>query len=170
MDRTGLCPPCIAIAFDVVVAVAEYVAERRVAMALIGFGLDVLEMQSLADGEPKVGGSACDTAKKAAGATPKLGSAGGPGAGKRYIPKSVKNAEHDRTGGTCVFCGKQTSNKPGSNQLNYDHSTSVKNNGNNSLDNIQTTCRTCNLQKNWRNTEKFLKDLSNGEKLKALEP
>jgi len=90
------------------------------------------------------------------GGSHKEGSAGGPGAGKRYIPETVKQAELERTNGRCVFCDIDTTTEPGPNQLNFDHSIPVKKSGNNTIENVQTTCRTCNLSKGTRTSKEFI--------------
>lgn len=87
---------------------------------------------------------------------PKLGEAGGPGAGKRFSP-SVMNAVRTESNDTCVFCGTQTERTPGPNQSNIDHAIPKSRNGNNTLNNAQNTCRTCNLEKGTQTTQEYLK-------------
>lgn len=86
---------------------------------------------------------------------PKVGSAGGPGAGKRFSGP-VKDAEEKRAGGKCVFCGKETTRTPGPAQRNTDHATPKSRGGNNTPDNAQNTCRTCNLDKGAQTTDEYL--------------
>jgi uncharacterized protein RhaS with RHS repeats len=90
-------------------------------------------------------------------AKPKLGSKGGAGAGKDFAEKT-KDAARAESGDTCVFCGKTTirSKKPHPDRSNIDHATSKKNGGNNTLDNAQNTCQTCNLDKGAKNTDEYL--------------
>ncbi|MDR4460536.1 MAG: HNH endonuclease [Nitrospirales bacterium] len=83
---------------------------------------------------------------------PKGGSSGGPGEGKKF-PKSVKNEASKEK---CVFCGKKTTKEPGPQQRNIDHAQPRSRGGNNTLDNAQNTCRTCNLQKGAQTTQEFL--------------
>jgi hypothetical protein len=102
--------------------------------------------------------SAGDTAQDAGKAEPKPGSAGGPSAGKRF-PESVKDKEREQSGNRCVFCGEETTREPGPNQSNIDHAQPKSRGGNNTPDNAQNTCRTCNLDKGTRTTEEYLRDL-----------
>jgi RHS repeat-associated protein len=94
-------------------------------------------------------------------AQPKLGSSGGPGAGKDFGEK-VKNAEREASGNTCRLCGTETGRKAGPNQSNIDHAQPKSRGGNNSQDNAQNTCRTCNLKKGTKTTEEVLRDRQNG--------
>jgi RHS repeat-associated protein len=77
----------------------------------------------------------------------KAGEAGGPGAGKAF-PKSVKDAARAESKNTCVFCGTPTTRTPGPNQSNRG--------GNNTMENAQNTCRTCNLDKSAQTTQEYL--------------
>lgn len=95
----------------------------------------------------------------ASAATPKLGSAGGPGAGRVFSrgTKNVELARNDR----CVFCSSKTeprAGKPRSAEL--DHAIPRSRSGNNTPDNIQTTCRTCNRRKGAKTTEEYLHKLT----------
>ncbi len=94
-------------------------------------------------------------ATEAASATPKIGSAGGPGAGKNFS-QGVKNAARSESNNTCVFCGTETTRTPSPTQSNIDHAIPKSRGGNNLLDNAQNTCRDCNLQKGTQTTEEFL--------------
>ena len=87
----------------------------------------------------------------------KPGSANPDGAGKPFN-QPTKNAARAESDNKCVFCGKQTTSQPGPNQSNIDHSIPRSQGGDNSLDNAQNTCRTCNLDKGARTTEEYLKD------------
>lgn len=85
----------------------------------------------------------------------KGGSSGGPGAGKRFS-KPVKGAAEESAGGKCVFCDKETTRSPGPQQRNIDHAIPKSRGGNNTLDNAQNTCRTCNLDKGTKTTDEYL--------------
>ena len=85
----------------------------------------------------------------------KQGSAGGPGAGKSFS-KSTKDRAREQADNKCVFCGVETDRKPGPNQSHIDHSISKVNGGNNSLENAQNSCRTCNLAKGAKNSDEFI--------------
>ncbi|WP_247664087.1 HNH endonuclease [Ralstonia solanacearum] len=56
----------------------------------------------------------------------------------------------------CVFCKIETTNKPGPDRSEIDHAESKKNGGNNSENNGQNTCRTCNRQKGGKSTVEYL--------------
>ncbi len=90
-------------------------------------------------------------------ASPKPGSSGGPGAGKRFSDATKDKAEAE-AGGTCVFCGTETSRSAGPTQRNTDHAVPKSRGGNNTLENAQNTCRTCNLKKRAKTTEEFLRE------------
>ncbi|MEM6732026.1 MAG: RHS repeat-associated core domain-containing protein, partial [Myxococcota bacterium] len=94
-------------------------------------------------------------ASKAGKSAPKVGAKGGPGAGKRF-PDKVKDAAEQQSGKKCVFCGKETTRAKGPTQRNTDHAIPKSRGGNNTLDNAQNTCRTCNLKKGAKTTEEFL--------------
>ena len=85
----------------------------------------------------------------------KVGSAGGEGAGKGF-PTSVKDQARVESGGKCVFCDTKTTNTPGPTRSEIDHSIPKSQGGNNTIDNAQNTCRTCNRQKGATTTEEFL--------------
>lgn len=89
-------------------------------------------------------------------AKPKPGSKGGPGSGKRFSEK-VKDQAERQARGRCVFCDKRTTREPGPTQRNTDHAIPRSRDGNNTLENAQNTCRTCNLRKGTKSTEEFLK-------------
>ncbi|HYV47353.1 MAG TPA: HNH endonuclease [Myxococcaceae bacterium] len=88
-------------------------------------------------------------------AGPKAGASGGPGAGKRFSPQT-KDAAESHADGKCVFCGKETTDEPGPSQRNTDHAQPKSRGGNNTIDNAQNTCRTCNLEKGAKTTEEHL--------------
>lgn len=93
--------------------------------------------------------------------TPKVGSEGGPGAGKQFSQKT-KDAARAESNDTCVFCGTETNRTPGATQSNIDHAIPKSRGGNNTLDNAQNTCRTCNQQKGTKTTEEFEKTRNGG--------
>jgi hypothetical protein len=101
------------------------------------------------------GKTAAGTAAK--GAKPKPGSAGGEGAGKRFSEK-VKEKARAESGGKCVFCGKDTTKQAGPSKSEIDHAIPKSRGGNNSPENAQNTCRTCNREKGKETTEEFVKD------------
>jgi hypothetical protein len=84
----------------------------------------------------------------------KSGEAGGPGAGRDFSP-STKDAA--RTG-RCVFCGEKTTREPGPSQSTIDHAVPKSRGGNNTVNNAQETCRTCNLKKGKQTTDEFLQN------------
>jgi 5-methylcytosine-specific restriction endonuclease McrA len=86
---------------------------------------------------------------------PKTGSKGGEGEGKRFSDK-VKDQAREESGGACVFCGTNTTDRPGPNRSETDHAIPKSRQGNNSPDNAQNTCRTCNRGKGARTTGEFL--------------
>ncbi|MBV9301224.1 MAG: HNH endonuclease [Acidobacteriaceae bacterium] len=85
---------------------------------------------------------------------PKVGEAGGPGAGKAF-PNVVKDAARAESNDTCVFCSHSTTRTAGPEQSNIDHAIPKSRGGNNTLNNAQNTCRTCNLDKGARTTEEY---------------
>ena len=96
----------------------------------------------------------------------KVGKEGGPGAGKTFSQK-VKNQAKADANNKCVVCDTKTTSEPGPNQSNIDHAIPKSRGGNNTIDNAQNTCRTCNQQKKTRTSEEFQNDLNNGESLKS---
>jgi len=83
--------------------------------------------------------------------------AGGPGAGKAFS-EATKNAARAASGDKCVFCGIKTvrSPSPQPNRSNIDHAIPKSRGGNNTLENAQNACQTCNLKKGAKTTEEFL--------------
>ena len=77
---------------------------------------------------------------------PKAGSSKPDGAGKRF-PESVKEQARAESGGKCVFCGTKTGETPGITRSEIDHAVPKARGGDNSLNNAQNTCRTCNRAK-----------------------
>ncbi|MCW5964074.1 MAG: HNH endonuclease, partial [Bryobacterales bacterium] len=88
----------------------------------------------------------------------KVGEAGGPGAGKPFA-NSVKDAARAESGNTCVFCSQPTTRTAGPSQSNIDHAIPKSRQGNNTLNNAQNTCRTCNLDKATRTTKEYEEEL-----------
>lgn len=87
-------------------------------------------------------------------ASPKIGEIGV--TGSRYISQAVKNSEFERTGGRCVFCKIKTEKIEGNLKANSDHSMPYSRGGSNTIENIQNTCRDCNLGKSNLTTQEFL--------------
>ncbi len=87
------------------------------------------------------------------------GSRGGPGAGKDFS-KSTKDAAEVEANGRCVFCGKETirTQGPHPDRRHTDHSDPKSRGGNNTLENAQNTCQTCNLEKRNRTTREYLEE------------
>ncbi len=92
---------------------------------------------------------------------PRKGEYGGPGAKKPFKPKT-KDKIRDRDKNKCVFCGKKTKKGGGSsNSSEIDHAFPKSRGGNNSCNNGQNTCRTCNRQKGNKTTDEYLEWLRN---------
>lgn len=90
-----------------------------------------------------------------------MGSSGGPGAGKVFS-NAVKDAVEAKADGNCVFCGVKTTREAGPTQRNTDHAIPKARGGNNTLENAQNTCRTCNQDKRTMTTQEYL-DKRNGQ-------
>jgi len=88
----------------------------------------------------------------------KPGSSGGPGEGKGFSP-GVKDTAEAQAGGNCVFCGTKTTREPGPTQRNTDHADPKSRGGNNTLENAQNTCRTCNQSKKTMTTQEYLEKI-----------
>jgi len=86
---------------------------------------------------------------------PRDGVSGGDGAGKPFSPKDKDKIREDDNN-TCVFCGEETTNKPGPTRSEIDHADPKSRGGNNSLANGQNTCRTCNREKGSKTTQEYL--------------
>jgi len=86
---------------------------------------------------------------------PKAGSVGGDGAKKAFSTK-VKDQARKESNDTCVFCGTKTTREPGPTRSEIDHSIPKSRGGNNTIENAQNTCRTCNRSKSAKTTEEFL--------------
>jgi len=87
---------------------------------------------------------------------PVSGSRGGPGAGKQASP-ATKTAVRTRDNNRCVYCGKRTTSKAGARQSNIDHSVPKSRGGNNTMKNLQNTCRRCNQEKGAKTNKEYLK-------------
>lgn len=89
---------------------------------------------------------------------PKVGAAGGPGAGRNFSPATREAARESR----CVFCGTTTVNSrtPQPNRRHIDHAIPRSRGGNNSLNNAQNTCQSCNLRKGTQTTREFQRNNS----------
>ncbi len=91
---------------------------------------------------------------------PKMGSAGGPGAGKAFST-AVKDAARAEANNKCTLCGTNTTRTAGSTQSNIDHAIPKSRGGNNTINNAQNTCRTCNQSKATQTTSEYLKKKTN---------
>jgi RHS repeat-associated protein len=89
------------------------------------------------------------------GIGPKAGSAGGEGAKKAFSNK-VKDQARKESNDTCVFCGTKTTREPGPTRSEIDHAIPKSRGGNNTIENAQNTCRTCNRSKGAKTTDEFL--------------
>jgi hypothetical protein len=131
---------------------------QKVLQGAVKLGETALEItdapQRIADALTSDGDGA-EPHARATNAGPKNGRAGGEGAGKAF-PNSVKERARAESGGKCVFCGKATSNEPGPTRSEVDHAVPKSKGGDNTIDNAQNTCRTCNRQKGSRTSEEFL--------------
>lgn len=98
------------------------------------------------------------TGNKVAAPKPKPGDAGGPGAGKSFSAKTKNQALID-SNSKCVFCGRDTvkSKAPQPNRSHIDHSIPKSRGGNNTINNAQNTCQTCNLEKRTMTSQEFTK-------------
>ncbi len=110
-------------------------------------------VRRFADDAVKAGREAGERLKNMA--EPKVGQAGGPGAGRRFSNK-VRDEAEERADGRCVFCGTKTTRPAGPAQRQTDHAIPKSRGGNNGIDNAQNTCRTCNQSKGAKTTEEFL--------------
>jgi RHS repeat-associated protein len=104
-------------------------------------------------------GRAADKAEDAGKALrPKTGSSGGPGAGKRFS-KKTRDEERKDSGDRCRYCGRDTTDEPGPSRSEGDHAVPRSKGGNNSKDNINNSCRTCNRKKATKSVKDFLDDI-----------
>ncbi len=88
---------------------------------------------------------------------PKVGSKGGKGRGKAFDGKT-KGEGYEESDGRCVFCGVKTKQggKSTPRKSEGDHAIPKSRGGNNTIDNLQNTCRTCNRRKGRMTTEEFI--------------
>ncbi len=88
---------------------------------------------------------------------PKKGAKGGKGAGKGFSAK-MKEFVRNTFNNKCVFCGKDTvrSQNPDPDRSNIDHAIPRSRGGNNTAENAQNTCQSCNLSKGDMTTVEFL--------------
>jgi hypothetical protein len=82
------------------------------------------------------------------------GSAGGPSAGARF-PRSL-NEQNRQQNPNCYLCRRPTTREPGPDQYNGDHIVPRGQGGNDSPENLGTTCRTCNLQKGNKTPQQYV--------------
>ncbi len=129
--------PVLSLTAEGAVAVEQVVVPAGTMAAALGTGTGAVYVLTVATGGPK------------------SGSSGGPGSGKRFS-QPVKEAAEESAGGKCVFCGKETTRSPGPKQRNTDHAVPKSRGGNNTLDNAQNTCRTCNQDKGTKTTDEYL--------------
>ena len=143
--------------------------DQRAGMEAAGFAMlltplaeaGAARISSAISGSAKVAEIAGTGAKVEAsitGIAPKLGEAGGPGAGKAF-PNAVKDAARTESSSACVFCGQSTQRTAGPAQSNIDHAIPKSRGGNNTLNNAQNACRTCNLDKGTRTTQEYQEGL-----------
>ncbi|TBU99001.1 RHS repeat-associated core domain-containing protein [Phytopseudomonas dryadis] len=93
--------------------------------------------------------------KVSASVEPKAGSTDGEGAKKAFSNK-IKDQARAESRDTCVFCGTKTTLEPGPSRSEIDHAIPKSRGGNNTLENAQNTCRTCNRSKGPKTTGEFL--------------
>ena len=105
-------------------------------------------------------GNLTKTVGRIEGLAPKVGSAGGPGAGKAFSTV-VKDVARTEANNKCTFCGTNTTRTAGGTQSNIDHAIPKSRGGNNTMNNAQNTCRTCNQQKGTMTTQEYLKKKEN---------
>lgn len=158
---------------DDTTATAGAIADYAENTTLSEFGDDVGEALSSVETYENIAGSFV-----AAGAVSKLGklgsisksgkagSSGGPGAGKAFS-KKTKDLAEQQAKGKCEYCGTKTTRQSGPTQRNTDHINPKSRNGNNTIDNADNTCRSCNQQKRARTKQEFRRDLKNGERLRS---
>ena len=87
----------------------------------------------------------------------KSGSRVGPGAGSRYISPSVKRQEIEESRSICRACKNLVESAPGSPlSREFDHAWPYSRGGDETLDNIQVLCRTCNRPEGDKNTQEYV--------------
>lgn len=138
--------PIIAIAFFAFDTYQGYQESGNLGEAMTGAALGMLNPLKKLKTVSKV---------VAKGVGPKAGSAGGEGAKKAFSNK-VKDQARKESNDTCVFCGTKTTREPGPTRSEIDHSIPKSRDGNNTIENAQNTCRTCNRSKGAKTTDEFL--------------
>ena len=93
------------------------------------------------------------------GGEPRIGESGGDGAGKDFSPRT-KDKIRERDDNKCVFCGVDTTDESGPDKSEIDHAIPKADGGNNSENNGQNTCRTCNRQKGRKTTQQYIEWLN----------
>lgn len=83
---------------------------------------------------------------------PKVGSSEGPSAGRKATPAERKQALSENDG-QCRFCGAPAEH--------VDHAVPRSRGGNNTPENLQGACAACNLSKNNKTSEEFLRSREN---------
>jgi hypothetical protein len=75
----------------------------------------------------------------------------------RYIPKDIKETVRVRDGNICVYCKKPTNTEKITNpeKSEIDHKDAFVKTKDNSIDNLQNTCRTCNRTKGTKSDSLF---------------
>lgn len=76
-----------------------------------------------------------------------------------WFSKKVKDRAREESWNRCVFCWKKTNTDKKSNpdKSEIDHAIPKSRWWNNTIDNAQNTCRTCNRKKSNKTTDEFLK-------------
>jgi RHS repeat-associated protein len=121
-------------------------------------GSDAEEQTTAQPTSAGTGDSSTDT--EGAG-QPRRGEAGGPGAEKLFGEKT-KDRIRERDDNKCVFCKKETTLEPGPDRSEIDHAQPKARGGNNTENNGQNTCRTCNRVKAAKTTEEHIRTLEGG--------
>lgn len=71
---------------------------------------------------------------------------------RKTIPKAVRQRVYEKYNGHCAYCGCELEKK----DMQVDHITSIYwNNGTDSIDNYNPSCRMCNFYKSTLSIEKF---------------
>ncbi len=136
----------------------DIVSISSVAGPAVAYNFEVADFHTYAVGDSEVWvHNICDIGgdKVTKSVRPKAGSAGGDGAKKAFSTK-VKDQARKESNDTCVFCGTKTTREPGPTRSEIDHSIPKSRGGNNTIENAQNTCRTCNRQKGAKTTDEFL--------------
>jgi uncharacterized protein (UPF0333 family) len=134
--------------------------------SIVAVLLFVAVAQSFASGSSSSSTTASDDVKvaaatAAAGAAAIAGASGGPGKGKRF-GEAVREAARRLSGNICVFCGRETTSEDGPGRSEIDHAIPRSREGNNTPENAQNTCRSCNREKGTETTEEYLDRMRTG--------